>query len=588
VTALERETTVRSVRGWLSRVIRSRAVDRRRSDSARGAREQAVRRRDVVPATDELVARADLQSFIAQAVTELPEPYRTTVLLRWFEDLSPSEIAARTATSPETVKTRLRRAHALLRERLDAEFGEGRRHWRAVLVPWLAPFPVPSPRTGPASPIAATLTLGGAAVTMKSKLALVALAVVLLCAVVGSVATTLPNDTDAQRDAASALSGSTRTQGADARSHGEARRTSIVGIVRRRLDGRPVPHVEVRVTPARGPSLCASTDRDGAFRLDDATGKVWTLAVDAGRGFSAMKSELTAGDSAVADAGTLWLEDDARPLIRVVDGDDAPVAGAEVRAFRLRNPGFLGHVDSYLLDQVVPSRAVDLERRARTDVEGLAVLDDAGPGWWRIAARSARGATNEAFASFAPDAPQRIVTLHLAPAHTLTGTLLDVNGSAVARARRDRRHGVEPGEHDGHRGALPARRTRGGRPRSARGPGRRSGRAVRRRARPRRARRDAHTARVRAHRGARPRRVRRHAQRCVGGGRSDRLRADARLGAQRNERHVRLREHSRGSVDARAIAPRWRGTCVAAHPRRRADRTERRRHDQSSRAGDRR
>ena len=52
-----------------------------------------------------------------RTVLALPEPYRGTVLLRYYEEASLREIAERQAAPLETVRTRLRRAHALLRDR---------------------------------------------------------------------------------------------------------------------------------------------------------------------------------------------------------------------------------------------------------------------------------------------------------------------------------------------------------------------------------------------------------------------------------------------------------------------------------------
>ncbi len=64
----------------------------------------------------------------------LREPYRGTVLLRYFDGLDPCEIAARTSVPVETVRTRLKRAAAQLREAMDARHGGSRGAWAVVLV----------------------------------------------------------------------------------------------------------------------------------------------------------------------------------------------------------------------------------------------------------------------------------------------------------------------------------------------------------------------------------------------------------------------------------------------------------------------
>src|SRR5262249_25053371 len=82
---------------------------------------------------DVLVAEAEVQHRLVEAVLDLPEPYRSTVLYRWFEGLSAQEIAARFDLPVGTVRTRLKRAVARLRERMGIELGGARRAW-ALLV----------------------------------------------------------------------------------------------------------------------------------------------------------------------------------------------------------------------------------------------------------------------------------------------------------------------------------------------------------------------------------------------------------------------------------------------------------------------
>lgn len=118
-------------RAWLSSIVRSIARRLRRSDERRAARERAVARSEALPATDDLVLRAALLRAVVDAVVELPEPYRTTILLRFFEDVPARDIAARRGEPVETVRTRLKRGLAMLRERLakelDVATGDGGR-----------------------------------------------------------------------------------------------------------------------------------------------------------------------------------------------------------------------------------------------------------------------------------------------------------------------------------------------------------------------------------------------------------------------------------------------------------------------------
>jgi RNA polymerase sigma-70 factor (ECF subfamily) len=159
---------VGAVRAWLRRVVRSRAIDAHRSESRRVAREQATARPEGLPATSDLVAKAEIQRDVAAAVCALAEPYRTTILLRHFEELEPREIAARLGVPVETVRTRLKRGHERLRELLDEEYGD-RRAWFLLVAP-LA-------RRGRGIPVA---TAAGGALVMAGTKKLIAVAVLVL------------------------------------------------------------------------------------------------------------------------------------------------------------------------------------------------------------------------------------------------------------------------------------------------------------------------------------------------------------------------------------------------------------------------
>ncbi len=76
-----------------------------------------------------------MQEQLAAHVKALPEPFRATVLLRYFEGVSAAEIARRDRVPAGTVRWRLKRALDLLRERLDAEHDGDRRAWALALLP---------------------------------------------------------------------------------------------------------------------------------------------------------------------------------------------------------------------------------------------------------------------------------------------------------------------------------------------------------------------------------------------------------------------------------------------------------------------
>jgi len=134
------------LRGWLATVLRRRLGDRRRRARARAVREQLAAREEAQPSTLDVVAKAEQQRLLVETLLRLDEPYRTTVLLRFFEDLPPRAIAARLRVPVGTVHSRLQRALAELRATLDR--GQGRQRWLSALVPltgsspWTAPWTI--------------------------------------------------------------------------------------------------------------------------------------------------------------------------------------------------------------------------------------------------------------------------------------------------------------------------------------------------------------------------------------------------------------------------------------------------------------
>lgn len=118
------------LRQWLSGVARFLAVRRRRR--ARPEPSDALDSRPGDGLTDELVQQTEFQERVLAAVRALAEPYRVTVLLRYYEGLAFEEVARRTGVPASTARTRLARAHEQLRARLDRECG-GRAAW-AILV----------------------------------------------------------------------------------------------------------------------------------------------------------------------------------------------------------------------------------------------------------------------------------------------------------------------------------------------------------------------------------------------------------------------------------------------------------------------
>ncbi len=125
----------RPAKPWLAKVLQNAARKRFRDESIRA-------RNEVLPAADHdtgpeaLVGRVQVQQRLVQHVLELEEPFRQTVLLRFFEGLSSAEIAERLQIPAGTARWRLKEALDRLRVSLDAE---GREAWRLSVAPLLLP-----------------------------------------------------------------------------------------------------------------------------------------------------------------------------------------------------------------------------------------------------------------------------------------------------------------------------------------------------------------------------------------------------------------------------------------------------------------
>lgn len=118
--------------GWLRTVLENFVRQWHRSERRRIAREGSLPVPGAAPSAADTLARRESLQRVTDAVLQLEEPYQSTILLRYFEDLPPRAIAQRTRTSVATVKSRLQRGLGLLRARLGAAGGGD--DWRVALV----------------------------------------------------------------------------------------------------------------------------------------------------------------------------------------------------------------------------------------------------------------------------------------------------------------------------------------------------------------------------------------------------------------------------------------------------------------------
>ncbi|MBL8752488.1 MAG: sigma-70 family RNA polymerase sigma factor, partial [Planctomycetes bacterium] len=140
---LVQDTAVRALRsppavrqglfGWLATVMRNLAANRRRDDARRLRRERASDT-GVVEACSaaDLAMRRDTARVVTESLWALPEPYQRTLVLRYFQGLAPTQIAAATGVPLATVKSRLQRGLEQLRADVARRDG---RDWRMALAP---------------------------------------------------------------------------------------------------------------------------------------------------------------------------------------------------------------------------------------------------------------------------------------------------------------------------------------------------------------------------------------------------------------------------------------------------------------------
>ena len=309
----------RSPRAWLAKVLRNELRQDSRARSRRAFHEQRAARGGSAPSAHEVNERLELQRRLLAAVSALEEPYRATLVARFFDELPPRAIARRDGVPVRTVNTRLERGLAKLRARLDGEYGGGRTEWLQALAPFAG--------GGAGLPWSA---LGkGASMGTKAKLA--AAGVLALIGVAWfegerlATSTRVPDGVSAahvaQRDRvvagddASARVADTlapaelaepprialepaQRAGASANDHaGPSQLTTLLVRVSKRRAGMPPEHADVLVTDASPVGAAASalfegrtdalargkTDAAGDARLSVPAGKPLWISVDPGR-----------------------------------------------------------------------------------------------------------------------------------------------------------------------------------------------------------------------------------------------------------------------------------------------------------------
>jgi RNA polymerase sigma-70 factor (ECF subfamily) len=82
---------------------------------------------DWAPTAEEMVERAETRELVRKSIDQLPETYRTVLIMRDIEEMSTDETAAALGITANAVKVRLHRARQALRTLLDQQLREKQR-----------------------------------------------------------------------------------------------------------------------------------------------------------------------------------------------------------------------------------------------------------------------------------------------------------------------------------------------------------------------------------------------------------------------------------------------------------------------------
>jgi len=119
------QIAINHCRNKLRQRSRVRALNVESLDQPRDWEEDGLASRDVADLTNAphlVLEEKELRQRILAAVESLPPDYREVVVLREIQGLSYNEIADATRLSLDNVKTRLSRARAMLRRKLEAYY----------------------------------------------------------------------------------------------------------------------------------------------------------------------------------------------------------------------------------------------------------------------------------------------------------------------------------------------------------------------------------------------------------------------------------------------------------------------------------
>ncbi|MHC4941999.1 MAG: sigma-70 family RNA polymerase sigma factor [Planctomycetota bacterium] len=367
----------KSARAWLARVLRNFAVTFHRRETRLRRREHAAAEPEGLPSTEKIVEKMEIRRLLIDAVLKLDEPYRSTIILRFYEGLSLREIASRLDRPLETVRTREKRGLAMLRARLDSLHHGDRNTWCIALAP-LAGIELAAP-AAKAAVTAQGLLAGVLAMTTKLKALFIAAAALVL---IGTAIILWPETQDS--GAAIPIDLPLAAEGAETPQPMESAIQDTTGIrepvlpdldspampatfrkmlggfrgrVLKAAGGAPVSGVRVEILGFRPNDLfqgmssrneeeptrfafrtsMTHTVKDGTFFLEGIfPSAIYLLAVDRGGEHPCSRLiDAQPNPGEMHDLGDIMLHQTAVLAGRVMDDQGSPLMGARVRAVQL-------------------------------------------------------------------------------------------------------------------------------------------------------------------------------------------------------------------------------------------------------------
>jgi len=452
-----------ALRAWLRSVVAHRARTGATAERRRREREERSARPEAVAAADEIAERLELARRVAAALDELPEAERRALYLRYYEELSPPDIARAVGAPLGTIKSRLALGREHLRRKLDRDYGE-RGTWLGLLVPLsspvavtpLAPHSTLAPASTPGSLLIGALTMATKTTVALGVTAVLGLALLLwkpwdvpssasaaAPVVVERSGAVDPGDVRARGVAAgSDLSSARIPVGAAPRRESELTTGQVEIAATYAVDGTPAAHLHGSLAPAHlawredgGPPVRQfELDEQGRVALSHLEPGTWVARLN-GRTVAGEAVDVIAARSARAD---LIVQPGLSVRGLVLDENEAPVSGAEI---------FSSHSGD------VPGRG----RLTTTDGAGRFTLRDLAP--WRptspytsVAARASGRTTSSEWEAVGSVGDSADIVLRLfGPAGGLSGRVLDASGAPVAGATIEfpgggwtRHHGLSP------------------------------------------------------------------------------------------------------------------------------------------------